>query len=135
MTNWIFQLNPDRFDIAASDETDRPRRFTFTRYRDQLHAGDGAAVWVSGPRAGVYGFATIAGNEAGEPDIYETVIEPDSGWQDPDDIGQRKLTVNFRDDDARWLDRPTLRSILKTDPRFSGCADSKDPFLQGIRSR
>ena len=34
MTNWIFQLNPDRFNIAGSDETDRPRRFNVTRYRE-----------------------------------------------------------------------------------------------------
>ena len=117
MANWIFQLNPDRFDIAASDERDRPRRFNVARYRDQLRPGDNAAIWVSGSLAGVYGLATIAANEAGEVDIYERVIEPDSGWRREEDIGQRIMTVNFRDD-ARWLDKPILRSILKADPRF-----------------
>ena len=66
MTNWIFQLNPKRFDRAASDEAKRPRLFNVTRYRDQLHPGDGVAIWQSGPHAGVIGFATIAANEAGK---------------------------------------------------------------------
>ena len=117
MTNWIFQLNPDRFDVAASEEADRPRRFNVARYREQLRPGDNAAIWVSGPHAGVYGLAAIAANEAGEADIYERVIEPNSGWRREEDIGQRIMTVNFRDD-ARWLDKPILRSILKADPRF-----------------
>ncbi len=127
MTNWIFQLNPDRFDIAASDEADRPRRFNVARYRDQLRPGDSAAIWESGPHAGVYGLATIAANEAGEPDIYERVIEPNSGFRHEEDIGQRMVTVNFRDD-ARWLDKPILRSILKGDPRFEDAPILIAPF-------
>ena len=127
MTNWIFQLSPDRFSIEDSDEMDRPRRFNVARYREQLRPGDNAAIWVSGPRAGVCGFATIAANEAGEPDIYERVIEPNSGWNREEDIGQRILTVNFRDD-ARWLDKPILRSTLKTDPRFEGAPILTAPF-------
>jgi predicted RNA-binding protein with PUA-like domain len=126
MTNWIFQLNPERFSIAASDEADRPRRFNVARYRDQLHPGDGAAIWVSGPRAGVYGFAMIAANEAGALDIYEDEIQSDSGWLRAEDVGRRLWVVNFRDD-ARWLDQPILRSILKADPRFEDALILKMP--------
>ena len=97
------------------------------RHRDQLRPGDNAAIWVSGPLAGVYGLAAIAANEAGEPDIYERVIEPNSGWLREEDIGQRIMTVNFRDD-ARWLDKPILRSVLKADPRFEDASVLTAPF-------
>jgi hypothetical protein len=53
----------------------------------------------------VYGFATIAANEAGALDIYEDEIQPDSGWLRAEDIGRRRWVVNFRDD-GRWLDEP-----------------------------
>lgn len=76
-------MNPKRFDIKASDEKERPRRFEVARYRDQLHAGDGAAIWRSGPDAGIIGIATLAANEAGALDIYQDVIKPGTGWLEP----------------------------------------------------
>jgi hypothetical protein len=86
------------------------------RYRDQLHAGDGAAIWRSGPDAGIIRIATLAANEAGALDIYQDVIKPGTGWLSPDDFGRRRWVVNFCD--GHWLYEPIPASVLKVDMRF-----------------
>jgi hypothetical protein len=119
MTSWLFQESLDQYRrdrASGSDERDRPRRFNVARRRRELNAGDNAAIWVSGPNGGVYGLATIAANETGGPDIYDRLIQPDADWREGDS-GRLVPTVNFRDD-ARWLEPPITRSILKEDPRF-----------------
>jgi predicted RNA-binding protein with PUA-like domain len=129
MTNyWLFQLNPDVFDIASSDEANRPRRFEVSHRRDQIQAGDKVAIWRSGPDAGVIGFATIAANEAGEPDFYDRVIEPNTGWLRAEDVGRVTLTVNFTDGHWRYVAIP--KSILKADPRFEDAAILKNPHAR-----
>jgi hypothetical protein len=128
MTNWLFQESPDQFDrdrAAGSDECDRPRRFNVARRRRELNAGDNAAIWVSGPKGGVYGLATIAANKTGGPDIYDRDIPPGASWR-KGDSARLVPTVNFRDD-ARWLERPIARSILKEDPRFADAEILKIP--------
>jgi hypothetical protein len=68
----------------------------------------------------VYGFARIADDGYGDPDVYAAPIEADSGWLDEDDIGQTRWWVGL--DDGYWLQRPILRSVLKADPRFRAAA-------------
>jgi EVE domain len=125
MTNWVFQLNPKRFDIKASDENERPLGFEVARYRDQLHAGDGAAIWRSGPDAGIIGIATLAANEAGAVDIYQDVIKPGTGWLNPDDFGRRRWFVKFCD--GHWLYEPILKSVLEADERFEEASILRNP--------
>jgi hypothetical protein len=129
MTSWLFQENPRQYKrnrASGSEERDKPRWSDVTRRGDELNAGDNAAIWVSGPKRGVYGLATIAANEAGGPGIHDRLIPPDKDWHEGSS-GRVVLAVNFRDD-ARWLEPPILlRPVLKADPRFKDAEILKIP--------
>ena len=87
--------------------------------------GDRAAIWRSRPDAGIIGIATLAANDAGAVDIYQAVIEPGTGWLNPDDIGRRRWVVNFCD--GHWLYEPILASVLKADKRFEDASILQNP--------
>jgi len=130
MANWLFQESPDQFHrdrAPGSDERDRPRQFNVARYHQLLSPGDNAAIWVSGRDSGVYGLATIAPNPAGDADIYDRRIQPDNDWLPGSKRKRVVPTVNFGSD-ARWLQKPIPRSILKADPRFVDAPILRAPF-------
>ena len=61
---WIFQGNPDRFDVdgllnslSPGDSYD----WTLSRYRTEVSVGDRVLIWKSGSEAGVYALARIEG--------------------------------------------------------------------------
>lgn len=62
MQTWIFQCNPDQFDIDAYLAS-RPVRFVWlvTRYAEDMRPGDRVFVWKTGTDAGIIAEAEITG--------------------------------------------------------------------------
>ena len=63
MANWIFQGVPSRYDVLGDFERGEvPTSWSIGRHRDDLAAGDRAALWVGGQdRPGVYGLGFVDG--------------------------------------------------------------------------
>ena len=91
--------NPARYDVVADLRSGAPiDSWSVTRHLDDFKAGDNAALWLSGPRAGVYALGTVVG----EP--FEGIA--DEGWHDPEDRGVR-----------RWFPPLDLEVTLSDEPR------------------
>ena len=82
MTDWIFQGNPQRFDLQAAVAASWQQWWNTPRYRDRTAVGDRVWLQIVGPdHPGLYYVAAItrptyehageqAGEHAGPPDAY-----------------------------------------------------------------
>lgn len=57
---WIFQANPEIFDIRAALRQLTRTTWLVTRFKDEMRLGDRVYIWESGPEGGVVGVAEIA---------------------------------------------------------------------------
>jgi hypothetical protein len=78
VARWILQCNPERYRLrdALRDGFD-VRSWTVSRYLWEIGPGDKAAMWISGPSAGVYALAVIIEQLADE------LVLADFGWDPP----------------------------------------------------
>jgi predicted HNH restriction endonuclease len=74
LQTWIFQGNPEYFDIDGYFATN-PGRFVWlvTRYADEMRSGDRVFIYRTGPTAGVVAEAEIIGAPAPQPEDPEAV--------------------------------------------------------------
>jgi hypothetical protein len=51
---WLFESNPDRYDILnkLKDDAVKESTWTATRYKREISSGDIGILWISGKRAG-----------------------------------------------------------------------------------
>lgn len=59
--SWIFQSNPDKWDVEAALAQLSAFDFTVRQHADQIAEGDKVYLWQSGPHAGIVGVATVDG--------------------------------------------------------------------------
>lgn len=115
VAHWILQCNPERYRLrdALRDGYDIVS-WRAPRYRKQIAPGDNAALWISGPAAGVYALAEITGRP-------EWVVEePDPYWVDAGEANEAAWYVGIRVGAA--LQEPISRSVLAADPDFADAA-------------
>lgn len=108
MSNWLFHGNPKRFpvlDHLRQGESDID--WLITQHLDDVSIGDNAALWMSGPSAGVYAIGYIAGAP------YDGAKSED--WVASDDQGH---PGNFCP--LHWTDNLVDRPVLKTDLLAAG---------------
>jgi hypothetical protein len=93
MNSWIFQANPDRFDIDAYMRVGAPLLWLVNQHRDRI--GDGDAVYLyrckghSGRDGGFVGRARVLG----VPFEREDEESARHLWTDPADAGRRATRV------------------------------------------
>ncbi len=56
---WIFQCNPNHFDIENALKNEVIDSWTVTAHKEKIMAGDKAIIWVTGKKAGCYALADI----------------------------------------------------------------------------
>jgi hypothetical protein len=101
MSDWIFQVNPRRYDVHRGVAEGRQTWWNAPRYRDRMAVGDRAWIQIVGPdHPGIYYIATIVSLP------YERL---DS------EFGRWKIDVRF---DYR-IEPPMLRSELRDDAEFA----------------
>ena len=74
---WIFQGDPDQYDIIDAIRTLPQLTWYVSRYQDRITEGDRVLLWKSGDEAGIYGSATVLERPRSRP------IEPanDPRWR------------------------------------------------------
>ena len=112
--HWIVTCNPNRwgfFDFLAKGNkvTDIESWSVATRF-DQVAKGDDLALWVTGPKRGVYAVGTVRG-----PPSLDT---GDEHWVDPADAAKQRrfLPIKLTTD---LTSNPLMGVDLKADPRFA----------------
>lgn len=110
---WIFQANPDFYDLAAElkkmsvGDLDT---WAANQYRDEIQPGDQLALWQSGPEAGIYAFGEVVSLPQQATAFAEWQIKAHKDHGDPGSFVEYRLTS--------ILSSPVPRSVLKQDVRF-----------------
>lgn len=113
---WIFQCNPDRWDLVAALQKPVPFRenWATNQHAEEMQIGDIVYLWKAGEDAGIYGISHIIS------DVYETP---------GDEFGERKVDLL-----VEWpVPEPLLREQLKEDERTAGMRIVTNP--QGTNFR
>ena len=59
MNHWIFQSNPERFDLLADWANTAEAIWSANQHREEMQPNDVVYFRVSGPQAGLYGIGTV----------------------------------------------------------------------------
>jgi MoxR-like ATPase len=65
---WIFQANPKYYDIDSAIKQLDEMNWTVEQYKNQIHAGDTAYLWKSGPDGGIVAVCAILTEPLPMPD-------------------------------------------------------------------
>lgn len=107
---WIFQANPDQYDLPAALGARSEFYWLVRRYEREIHVGDRVYLWETGHEAGIVAIAVVAS----EPDVVE----------DPDD--------EFTRDPAAFTGarpRALLRITEIVEPRLARVEIKANPIL------
>jgi len=108
---WIFQANPNRYDIfnALSDpELDR-QCWQVNQHKHKIKKGNIALIWMSGREAGIYAVAEIVS----DPLIMADFPAEEKYWVSEGDRGKKRLKViiSIR---QNMVNTPVFRYELKS---------------------
>jgi len=112
---WIFQGNPNYYDVAAALRDDAVRSWEVKQHKKEIQLGDRVILWITGEESGCYGFATVVSDvQVSEEDPKEVPY-----WKDPTQRGGLTERVRIRVDNNLW-NSPVYRTELD---RLSGFSD------------
>jgi 5-methylcytosine-specific restriction protein B len=72
-TAWIFQANPEIYDLRSALQAVKVDTFLVTRYENEIKTGDRIYLWESGDNAGIVGIAEVIENPKSRPGQPEAV--------------------------------------------------------------
>lgn len=99
MSDFIFQSEPDQYDLSTHPEPPRyAQRWKATRYRQVMQVDDGVFFYLSGSKAGIYGCGRIS---------------------NPPDEETRTVLVQWTDLYPSPIPRDDLKDILSQNPLFT----------------
>jgi len=108
---WIFQCNPDMFDLVKALDENLVDNWTVSAHKDKIKEGDKAIIWMTGDEAGCYALADVMG----VPEIIDQ-SKDDHLWKEnhkSDTKVKIEITHNFSD-------RPIYRSQIADVKSLSG---------------
>lgn len=74
---WIFQCNPDHYDIVEEWKNKTTEDWKVTAHKDKISIGDKVIIWVTGQNSGCYGLCTVTSEikNNGSTDYVDLVID------------------------------------------------------------
>lgn len=100
MGDWIFQTNPDRYDLLAAAQSGKSERWSMHVHRQMVAVGDRVWFLIAGAKAGIY--------------VIGTVTSPPYEISKDDGFGTWKVDVSY---DA-FVEPPLLRPELLAVPQL-----------------
>ncbi len=97
---WIFQCNPDAFDLESAIRNNLLDTWTVSAHKDKIKVGDKIILWVTGKNSGCYALAEI--NK--EPQIFND-SKDSKLWKVEDKNPVKagiKITHNLMDNPLLW---------------------------------
>lgn len=110
---WIFQANPQRYDVlnALADEKLTDDVWLVSRYQNEIREGDIGLIWMSGKEAGIYALVGVTSN----PQMMYDSEQSTKYWLDQSDQKQMRLRVGIQYI-QKFLNNPVFKYILQSDP-------------------
>lgn len=112
---WIFQANPQRYDILNSiaDKELTEDVWEVSRYKDQIRAGHVCLIWMSGKESGIYAVGEITSN----PEFIVDSPQSTKYWVHDADKSQVRLRVKYKYI-LKLVNNPIMRVELKSIPEL-----------------
>ncbi len=119
---WIFQSNPERFDIFNALEKLDDDVWGVKKYKEKIKADDIGLIWMSGKDAGIYAIADVVA----APNYMAESEEVAKFWRSEEDKNQIKLCVrlNYK---LKLLNNPIFRKELKNISQLKNMAIFRQP--------
>jgi hypothetical protein len=109
---WIFQANPNLYNLSDAIENLTEMTWTVRRYREEIHSGDRVYIWRSGDHAGILARAVVLSEPAPlamKDEELRFAVQPESF---------KETEVAVRVSVEGVVHPPLARAILKSDPRL-----------------
>jgi hypothetical protein len=107
---WIFQGNPQRYDVlnALADENLTDDMWLVSRYQNLIRAGHIGLIWMSGKEGGIYAVVDITSN----PQMMYDSEQSTKYWLNESDQKQMMLRVKIHYK-VKLINNPILKEELK----------------------
>lgn len=110
---WLFQANPDRYDIFASIVNETAELWNLNQHSADVQTGDRVLIWASGQAGGLLAVGTVISG----PSVTTDSPTGTTYWNNPQDGTRPKTRVLVRYD--RVFQNRLTRPFMKTDPTLS----------------
>ncbi len=145
---WLFQANPQRYNLAQGLRRHRLSDWQVTRYKDEIRPGDLVLLWKAGENRGLYGIGRVVSERYQRPDGDEVVDVEYLGWlrepllaealQQHPVLSQMHILrapqgTNFRVTEEEWEAlRPMITDLVPPDPDAIDARQvAESPSLRG----
>lgn len=118
--SWVFQANPNQFDLTEALKHLRIFRWRVTKFKDRIRSGDDVYVWLSGSEGGLVARGTVITNPnlmGNAPEEVPYMLE------EPEE--EKRLSVAIEIHSV--LDHPISRVTLKDHATLSSLSILKQP--------
>jgi len=121
---WIFQANPQRYDILNSiaDKELTEDVWEVSRYKDQIRVGHVCLIWMSGKESGIYAVGDITSN----PEFMVDSPQSTKYWVYDADKSQARLRVKYKYR-LKLVNNPIMRAELKSIPELQNMEIFRQP--------
>lgn len=108
MAYWLFQGNPKYYRVLDAIKELEAIPWLVTRYANDIAAGDGVIIWLSGSQGGIYATAEVI-----EPAQFLTEIPDKKYWVDSTRaLGKQQAIIRFTN---KFVESPLLKNQLQED--------------------
>lgn len=107
---WMFQANPEKYDIlnALADDSFNDDVWLVSRYQNLIRSGHIGLIWMSGKEGGIFAVVDITSN----PQMLYDSEQSTKYWISESDRSQLKLRVKIRYK-LKLINNPILKEELK----------------------
>jgi hypothetical protein len=122
---WIFQANPERYDVLNSlaDENLTEDVWLVSRYQNEIHSGHIGLIWMSGKEGGIYSVVDVVSN----PQMMYDSEQSTKYWTSETDKRQLMLRIKFRHR-LKLINNPITRQELKNIPELENMEIFRRPI-------
>lgn len=122
---WIFQANPQRYDVLNSlaDESLNEDVWLVSRYQNLIRPGHIGLIWISGKEGGIYSVIDIIS----DPQMIRDSEQSAKYWISEADKGQLMLRIRFRHR-LKLINSPISREELKSVPALQNMEIFRRPI-------
>ena len=111
---WIFQANPDYYDIYGSLRVESKDFWNCKQHASKIREGDRVLIWICGKQAGIYALGAITS----EPEHSSDSAIGMKYWTNPL-TGLKEYPRVWVEYEKVLLNQPLLKRFLQWDPELS----------------
>lgn len=146
---WLFQANPQRYDLEQGLRRHRLNDWQVTRFKQEIRPGDLVLLWKAGENRGLYGVGRVASERYRRPDGDEVVdVEYLGRLREPllaETLQQHPVLsqmhilrapqgTNFRVTEKEWEAlRPMITDLVPPDPDAIDARQMASPSSPSLR--